>query len=495
MVTPRLFYFFIIIISAFGLTEKSKAVNNSFRTVISGQVKNLNVYPTVKVISVKIIDFRGKKTIISDSLKSDGSFKIQFDLFIAQDIEIEPFVGKIIAHKGDNIRLDIDFKDIGNIKISGDAQQTNQQLYKYLRSNFSVGEFRMNKSDIRDFLSYKLYCDSVLKILENKRIEYIKETKPTNEVLMWASDFIKIKYFEALMYYPFAIANNSQQNTRYFLPTDYYACLANIGNVFNQVLMNTNAYKLLGPYMVIIHNKILNDNPSINFAKENHALNKQVEALLMKEILESKYSDIFKQMLIADYNYNLLNMNFVELFENNRPFISANIKESFIRIPLENYFQNLKRDFKNPKIASDLILKKISDTQSKDIMDSILMSHKGKVIYMDFWATWCGPCKAEMPYSKKLIKKFAGKDVAFVFVCLDSNEKNWKLDLTQLQLSGSHYFCNPVQSSGIRKGFGIEGIPCYVLINKQGQIIESGSYLRPGNSSTVEKIEKLLIGN
>jgi thiol-disulfide isomerase/thioredoxin len=492
MVTSRLFYLFFLFISAIGYTGKSNAVNNSFRTVINGQVKNSSVYPNEKAITVKIVDFRGKKTIISDTIKSDGSFKLQFDLFIAQDIEIAPLVGRIIAHPGDNIRIDIDFKDIGNIKISGDAQQTNQQLYRYLRSNFSVGYFSRN--NIRDFLSYKFYCDSVFHIIENKRIEFIKETKPNAEIQKWTSDFNQIKYFEALMFYPFAIANNNKQNERYFLPTDYYAYLSNLGNVFNRELINTDAYKLLGPYTVIIHNKILNDNPSINFAKENHALNKQVETLLMKEILESKYSGLFKQMLIADYNYNLLNMNYVELFENNRTFIQANVKESFIRIPLENYFQNLKRDYKNPKITSDIVIKKINDSQGKDIMDSILKSHKGKVIYMDFWATWCGPCKSEMPYSKKLIQKFEGKDVAFVFVCLNSDEKNWKLDLVQLHLSGSHYYCNQVQSGGIRQGFGIEGIPYYVLINKQGQIIESGSYLRPGNGSTVEKIEKLLDG-
>ena len=102
------------------------------------------------------------------------------------------------------------------------------------------------------------------------------------------------------------------------------------------------------------------------------------------------------------------------------------------------------------------------------------------------------PCKAEMPNSKELIKKYAGKDIAFVFICLDSNEKNWKLDLSQLQLAGSHYFCNPEQSSGIRKGFGIEGIPFYVLINKQGQITESGNFIRPGSLETIKKIDKLL---
>ena len=87
-------------------------------------------------------------------------------------------------------------------------------------------------------------------------------------------------------------------------------------------------------------------------------------------------------MLIGNFYYNFFNMNSLEFFENNKVFFDANIKEPFIKIPLENYYQKIKRDLENPQFALDVLLQKVNGTAFKDIMDSILINHKGKVIYI-----------------------------------------------------------------------------------------------------------------
>jgi thiol-disulfide isomerase/thioredoxin len=487
MTTTRLFYLCFFLIMAFGCSRHQTASDIVTHTVISGQIKNLDVYPTTKEFTVEIRDFRDKKTIISDSIKSDGTFKLEFDLFIAQDIDIQPIVGRIIAHPGDSIHLDLDFKDMENVKFTGDAQQSNTQLQKYLNSNYTGNEFfesetykfLSSRSEKHDFMSYKVLCDSLKKVMDKNQIDYIKEMNPNAEIRKWAIENMKIQYYESLLSYP--LNNSKIENESVMPPAEYFNFLDSVGKVFNNVLLNTDGYKLLGYYSAAIWNK-----KAKSFSRDS------AQIFFMKEIINTVKIDLFKQMLIGNFYYNFLNLNSLEFFENNKAFFDANVREPFIKIPLENYYQRIKRDTENPKIASDVILGKVHGTVAKNIMDSILINHKGKVIYMDFWATYCGPCKEEMPNSKELIKKYGGKDVAFVFVCIESNEKNWKLDLSQLQLAGSHYLCNPEQSSGIRKGLGIEGIPFYVLINKQGQITESGNLLRPGNIETQKKIDKLL---
>jgi len=109
---------------------------------------------------------------------------------------------------------------------------------------------------------------------------------------------------------------------------------------------------------------------------------------------------------------------------------------------------------------------------------------------VDCWATWCGPCKTEMPYSKELSKQMVDKEVAFVYLCLDSEEKQWKATLSELQLNGQQYFLTKDQSTDFRKAFEISGIPFYFLVDSKGAIVEKGSHLRPNNVK--EKIEKLL---
>lgn len=476
-----------IVIALFTCCSQQRKKINTTNTVIIGHIKNLENYPNCKEFSVQIVDFRGKETIIKDTIKSDGTFKLEFELFVAQDIDIQPIVGRIIAHPGDSIHLYLDFKDIGDVKFTGDAQQSNQQLQEYLNSNYSgdkffAGEtykFLSDNSEKHDYISYRVLCDSLKKVMINKRNDYIKEIKANAEIQKWISEYINIQYYKSLLDYPFI--NGKIENKDVLPPAEYYNFLDSVGSVFDNELFNTNGYQLLGAYSATIWNK-----------KARSVNRDSAEILFMKEIINTVKIDLFKQLLIGNFYYDFLSLNSLEFFENNRAFFDTNIQEPFIKIPLENYYQSVKRATENPKIDSDVILKKLKDTASKDIMDSILINHKGKVIYVDCWATWCAPCKAEMPNSKELIKKYVGKDVAFVFVCIESNEKNWKLDLSQLQLAGSHYFCNPEQSRDIRNGLGIKGIPFYVLINKQGQITESGNYLRPGNIETQNKIDKLL---
>jgi thiol-disulfide isomerase/thioredoxin len=108
---------------------------------------------------------------------------------------------------------------------------------------------------------------------------------------------------------------------------------------------------------------------------------------------------------------------------------------------------------------------------------------------MDCWATWCGPCVAEMPNSKLLMEEYKYKDVVFVFICLDSEEKNWKSVISKYSLPGQHFFLSKKQSNDFREVFGINGIPHYILFNKKGAIFENMT-LPPG--FVKEKIDKLL---
>jgi cytochrome oxidase Cu insertion factor (SCO1/SenC/PrrC family) len=86
-----------------------------------------------------------------------------------------------------------------------------------------------------------------------------------------------------------------------------------------------------------------------------------------------------------------------------------------------------------------------------------------------------------MPHSKKIMDDLEDKDVAFVFLCIDSEEELWKASLAEFQIGGQHYFLTKEQSTDLRAVFEIVGIPHYFLINQNGTIIEKGSHLRPDN--------------
>jgi thiol-disulfide isomerase/thioredoxin len=126
--------------------------------------------------------------------------------------------------------------------------------------------------------------------------------------------------------------------------------------------------------------------------------------------------------------------------------------------------------------------------------DSIsLTSLKGKVVYLDFWATWCGPCRAEFPKSIELKKQFEVRDdVVFMYVSVDEETEKWQKYVKEHpELKGLHVNGYGDYREGFGKAYGIGGIPHYVLINKEGIVVESNAP-RPSDERTVALIKEQL---
>ena len=123
--------------------------------------------------------------------------------------------------------------------------------------------------------------------------------------------------------------------------------------------------------------------------------------------------------------------------------------------------------------------------------DNIIGMYKGKVVYLDFWASWCRPCKNEMPHSLRMQQHFKGKDVVFVYMSSDRDAKAWKKSVAQLQITGENYLVNGKVWNEYNNLFDVKYIPRYVLIDKKGQVANPTAK-RPSNPESIKDIEKLL---
>lgn len=119
-----------------------------------------------------------------------------------------------------------------------------------------------------------------------------------------------------------------------------------------------------------------------------------------------------------------------------------------------------------------------------------LKDFRGKVVYLDIWASWCGPCLKEIPSAKKLEEEFKGKDVVFLCVSLDQNEDAWKKIIKEKEIPGIHLISKGDFGSDIAQKYNAKGVPKYFIIGKDGTIINNHAS-RP--SSGVNKdLEELL---
>jgi len=125
-----------------------------------------------------------------------------------------------------------------------------------------------------------------------------------------------------------------------------------------------------------------------------------------------------------------------------------------------------------------------------------LSDYRGKVVVVDVWATWCGPCRAEIPYLVKLEKEMEGKDVVFIGVSVDEQKdhKKWLEALEKEGLEGVQLFANGKDKNGrdkIMKDYKIKGIPRFMVFDKKGNVVTINSP-RPSNPELRRLLEREL---
>lgn len=123
-------------------------------------------------------------------------------------------------------------------------------------------------------------------------------------------------------------------------------------------------------------------------------------------------------------------------------------------------------------LKSNEPLKSITDGEA--LFREIIKPYKGKVIYLDVWGTWCGPCKAMMQYAGAVKKLFEGKDVIFLYLANHSSDVSWKNIIKEYQLTGEstvHYNLPEAQQNAVEKFLHIRSFPTYILIDKEGKIV------------------------
>lgn len=129
-----------------------------------------------------------------------------------------------------------------------------------------------------------------------------------------------------------------------------------------------------------------------------------------------------------------------------------------------------------------------------DSVSRSLADYKGKVVYVDVWATWCGPCRAEFPNSKILKNEYKDEeDLVFMYVSIDSDKSAWKKYLEKdPEFTGEHLFTAGAWDSEICKAYNIMAIPRYLLIDKEGKIADSNAP-RPSSGEVIRKAINALL--
>jgi thiol-disulfide isomerase/thioredoxin len=190
----------------------------------------------------------------------------------------------------------------------------------------------------------------------------------------------------------------------------------------------------------------------------------------MLELLEKNYRTEIKDFVIASMiNSKIQYENDLITAEKLLSTFKKTSKNKKYLNSLEKLYSKVAKISIGKPIAPNFTLKNI------DGKNVSLSDFKGKVVYIDFWASWCGPCVYEIPYALKLEEELKDQNIVFVYISFDDKEELWKNAVIEKKLKGVQLINLRSFDSEMAKFYSISGIPRYIIIDKEGRIHDSNA--------------------
>lgn len=474
------------------------------RTTILGQIKNPDKYTSIPhIIRLKVDDITiDEQHSFETKINRDGSFRFNIPLYHSINAYLLYGDGQtnIYLFPNDTLKLICDIgrmkygTDLINFKYderhSGFEIQFSKQIQWYsgklchfraqLQPELSPVELKSKYLAFLDTLSEQIHS-RVLRDTLNPLLAHF---------LIFSA---KYSVYGSIILCSENIKDQEEFHSYISFLTDTV--------IYNQKAMLTSEYKFFMNY----YRHLIEDRNFEKTSGPQAAIDERCSDTSMKELITNRVNNCFKrrsgiwaEFLAASFFiafFDHIEELSLSSIEYSREIISNTFTDSYIRLLLleisDESKSNVKRINDKP-ISKEVSLTKNDSISGEQFWNELLEKNKGSVIYIDVWATWCGPCKAEMPFSMQLYDMYKQKPVSFVFLCGgDSDEAAWKKVIQQYQLKGRQYLLNKIQYKYLCSKFYIKSIPRYILVSKSGKIINANAS-RPGTEEILVNLDELL---
>ena len=433
--------------------------------IISGKIEN----PKDSIMKLySQFSFEVEKEI---KLNEDGSFKDSIEieknnLFVLRQART---MTELFLDGKTAINLEFDAEDYRNtISISGDNIAPTQYFIDKNKATSKVEGFSGNESYKKEEKEFKEIHQKVKNIEEDLLFNYAGLTEE-----------FKQREKKAINYsYLGTLSNYESYHTYYAKKKDFKVSDGFLAELKSVDLNNESDFLYSASYRGLVTSKVREESSSL-IEKDSLARD-----IAMLQTISKVENPIIKNSLLYDQaKYGIIYTKDLEDFY--AVFSEHSTDESNNKIIKESY-TNLKKLAKGSK-----------SPQFKDYENYVggttsLSDLKGDYVSIDVWATWCGPCIAEIPSLKKVEKQFHDEDIQFLSISIDNKEdrEKWKKMIGEKELGGMQLFADNAWESKFITDYMIKGIPRFILLDKEGNIIDANAP-RPSDKKLVNVLNNL----
>ena len=416
-------------------------------------------------------------------VSDDGSFSGEISPGMAGVFNSS--VGNLFLVPGQDIKIYSDLKKRNRFESRYRTdKEPGDSINTYISGYFSASDLNVISQASRGMIDYQKLMNETFEMkpeefkrhifnLMNRQIDDMKQKGHTPAIQMMAENSIKLSAFSLLMQYESIITaaymqvNNikpEDRNKVAFKPEkpddNYYTFLK--GQITNDMAYLSGFRSLAASLGNVFGYPGENNQP----AKERFAYFKEK----ITPVTGTDKGLLFDLVQIKCYG-TLLNdlktftdtekQDIREVFKNNPDYAHALIVES----------DKLETLMNTNKDNKESILNALPQVTQEKLLDAIVANYRGKVVLVDFWATWCGPCMVAMKSILPMKDEMKGKDVVFLYLTGETSPLG-DFTKTYPTITGEHYRMNNAQWRYMCDTYEIPGIPTYMVYDRQGKLIE-----------------------
>ncbi len=432
------------------------------------------------VINGAIINNTAKEISIYDASFNKHVLKIDENGYFNDTIKVDRGTYFGLSYQGTG--MDIYLEPSFNLSIKADAKNIDSTLI-FTGKGFNENTYLLSKNkllkSLKKYGSYK-YVGTLNEADFLQKMDSVKQVKFTllNNASNLSNTF-KLLETKDINYSWANQLNNFEASKRYIskdkafkVSKDFYNYKNDFLTENDDLLGNRNYIEFFGEYTNDLTQKAYKKDSLIDYS--------QTKLQFVADSIKSQ--ELKNILLFRDAQYSI---TYVDDFEGYyKTFMKASTNKTN-NAKIEKIYTALKKVGKgnpSPQFV-DYENYKGGTTSLKDL--------KGKFVYVDVWATWCGPCKREIPFLKKIEKVYHGKNIAFVSISVDTKKAHdaWRKMIKEKKMGGIQLFADNNWNSKFVTDYMIKGIPRFILIDPQGNIVSSNAP-RPSSPKLKELLKE-----